>query len=98
MSLHLWGRMSSINVRKVVLCAQVLGLPLPRTDAGLTFGVVNTDGYRRLNPNGLVPLLDKVVRGRGQVFMTCTEENWPRELGGSHRKWGIESGALRPHG
>ena len=57
MSLHLWGRMSSINVRKVVLCAQVLGLPLPRTDAGLTFGVVNTDGYRRLNPNGLVPVL-----------------------------------------
>ncbi|QHE88214.1 glutathione S-transferase [Hydrogenophaga sp. BPS33] len=55
--LHLWGRLSSINVRKVVLCAQVLGLDLPRTDAGLAHGVVDTPGYRAQNPNGLVPLL-----------------------------------------
>lgn len=55
--LHLWGRLSSINVRKVVLCAQVLGLELPRTDAGLAHGVVNTPEYRANNPNGLVPLL-----------------------------------------
>ena len=55
--LHLWGRLSSINVRKVVLCAQVLGLDLPRTDAGLAFGVVDTPDYRANNPNGLVPLL-----------------------------------------
>mgnify|MGYP006147565503 CR=1 FL=1 len=55
--LHLWGRLSSINVRKVVLCAQVIGLELPRTDAGLTHGVVNTPEYRANNPNGLVPLL-----------------------------------------
>lgn len=54
---HLWGRLSSINVRKVVLCAQVLGIDLPRTDAGLTHGVVNTPDYRANNPNGLVPLL-----------------------------------------
>lgn len=55
--LHLWGRLSSINVRKVVLCAQVLGIELPRTDAGLAYGVVNTPDYRASNPNGLVPLL-----------------------------------------
>ena len=55
--LHLWGRLSSINVRKVVLCAQVLGITLPRTDAGLAFGVVDTPDYRASNPNGLVPLL-----------------------------------------
>jgi glutathione S-transferase len=55
--LHLWGRLSSINVRKVVLCAQVLGLDLPRSDAGMAFGVVDTPEYRALNPNGLVPLL-----------------------------------------
>lgn len=57
MSLHLWGRLSSINVRKVVLCAQWLGLDLPRTDAGMAFGVVDTPAYRALNPNGLVPVL-----------------------------------------
>jgi glutathione S-transferase len=55
--LHLWGRLSSINVRKVVLCAQVLGIELPRTDAGLAYGVVDTPDYRAANPNGLVPLL-----------------------------------------
>ena len=55
--LQLWGRLSSINVRKVVLCAQVLGLDLPRTDAGLAFGVVDTPDFRANNPNGLVPLL-----------------------------------------
>lgn len=54
---HLWGRLSSINVRKVVLCAQVLGLELPRTDAGMAYGVVDTPDYRARNPNGLVPLL-----------------------------------------
>lgn len=55
--LHLWGRLSSINVRKVVLCAQWLGIDLPRTDAGLAHGVVDTPAYRAMNPNGLVPLL-----------------------------------------
>ncbi len=55
--LHLWGRLSSINVRKVVLCAQVLGLELPRSDAGMAYGVVDTPDYRERNPNGLIPLL-----------------------------------------
>jgi glutathione S-transferase len=55
--LQLWGRLSSINVRKVVLCAQVLGIELLRTDAGLAYGVVDTPDYRAHNPNGLVPLL-----------------------------------------
>ena len=56
--LRLWGRISSINVRKVVLCAQVLGLPFERIDAGLSYGVVNTPDYRGKNSNGLVPLLE----------------------------------------
>lgn len=56
--LRLWGRLSSINVRKVVLCAQVLGLEFERIDAGLAYGVVNTPDYRAKNPNGLVPLLE----------------------------------------
>lgn len=56
--LRIWGRLSSINVRKVVLCAQVLGLDCERIDAGLSYGVVNTPDYRTKNPNGLVPLLE----------------------------------------
>lgn len=56
--LKIWGRLSSINVRKVMLAAQWLQIPLVRTDAGHEFGVVDTPAYRALNPNGLVPLID----------------------------------------
>ena len=44
-SLRIWGRLSSINVRKVVLAAQWLGLPFERVDAGAAFGVVQTAEY-----------------------------------------------------
>ena len=56
--LRIWGRISSINVRKVVLCAQVLELDVDRIDAGMSHGVVNTPDYLAKNPNGLVPLLE----------------------------------------
>ena len=50
--LQIWGRLSSINVRKVVWCAQELGLEFQRTEAGGRFGVVQTPVYRALNPAG----------------------------------------------
>ncbi len=56
--LRLWGRMSSINVRKVVWAAQELGISLQRTDAGGQFGIVREARYLSLNPNGLVPLIE----------------------------------------
>ena len=56
--LQIWGRLSSINVRKVVWCAQELGLAFQRTDAGGRFGVVQTPAYRALNPNALVPAIE----------------------------------------
>jgi len=56
-TLHLWGRMSSINVRKAVWAAQEVGVPFGRTDAGMAFGVVGTPQYLAMNPNALVPTL-----------------------------------------
>ena len=56
--LHLWGRLSSLNVRKVVWVLQELGLPFQRTDAGAAFGLNNTPDYLAMNPNALVPLLE----------------------------------------
>ena len=56
--LHLWGRITSINVRKVVWTAQELNLPLQRTDAGGAFGLVREPQYLARNPNGLVPLIE----------------------------------------
>jgi len=56
--LKIWGRTTSSNVKKVLWCADELELPFERTDAGGTFGVVDTPEYRELNPNGLVPTID----------------------------------------
>jgi glutathione S-transferase len=56
--LKIWGRLTSINVRKVVWAARELGLPFERTDAGREFGIVRTPAYLARNPNGLVPLID----------------------------------------
>jgi DNA replication and repair protein RecF len=43
---------------------------------------------------GLLPLLERAHQARGQVFMTCTEENWPRELGRQLQRWRVEHGTL----
>ncbi len=79
--LRLWGRLSSINVRKVVLCAQVLELAIERIDAGLSHGVVDTPDYRRKNPNGLVPLLEDggftLWESNTIVRYLCARENSP---------------------
>jgi glutathione S-transferase len=56
-TLHIWGRISSINVRKVVLAAQWMGLDFKRTDAGLSYGLNKTPEYLRMNPNGQIPVL-----------------------------------------
>ena len=55
--LSIWGRISSINVRKVVWCAQELDLSFERTDAGGRFGGLQTAAFQSLNPNALIPLI-----------------------------------------
>jgi glutathione S-transferase len=55
--LTIHGRINSINVQKVVLACEEMKLPYVRHDAGGAFGIVNTPGYRAMNPNGLVPVL-----------------------------------------
>jgi DNA replication and repair protein RecF len=44
--------------------------------------------------SGFLPLLESARRSGGQVFMTCTEENWPRELGKGLQRWLITQGTL----
>ncbi len=70
--LNIWGRISSINVRKVVWCAQELGLDFQRTEAGGRFGIVQTPEYLQLNPNALVPAIDD---GEGDGRVTLWESN-----------------------
>ncbi len=57
MTLKLWGRISSINVRKPVLALQMLGVPFERVDAGQAYGIVDTPEYATLNPNAKIPTL-----------------------------------------
>jgi glutathione S-transferase len=56
--LKIWGRLSSINVRKAVLAAQWLRVPFERVDAGHEFGIVQTPEYLGKNPNGLIPVIE----------------------------------------
>jgi glutathione S-transferase len=56
--LVIWGRNNSINVQKVLWCAEELRVPYKRVDAGLAHGVVTTPEYRAMNPNGLVPTIE----------------------------------------
>lgn len=51
------------------------------------------DARRR---GGMIPLLEDVYHARSQVFMTCTEENWPRELGRRAHRWLVSQGGLVP--
>jgi glutathione S-transferase len=55
--LRVLGRLSSINVRKVMWTAAVLGLPVQREDWGAGFRSPMQPEFLALNPNGMVPVL-----------------------------------------
>ena len=57
--LRIWGRVNSVNVKKVLWAAEELGLRYERIDAGMQFGVVSTPEYRKMNPMALVPTIDE---------------------------------------
>jgi hypothetical protein len=42
----------------------------------------------------LLPVLEQARRTGGQVFMTATEKNWPREIGGELQQWEVKGGTL----
>ena len=44
--------------------------------------------------SGFLPLLEHARQTSGQVFMTATEENWPRELGKDLQRWEVKNGML----
>ena len=57
--LKIWGRLTSVNVQKVVWCADELGLEYERIEAGGKYGVVTTPQYLAMNPNALVPVIEE---------------------------------------
>ena len=83
--IKVWGRVNSVNVKKVLWALDELGLPYERFDAGLQHGVVNTPEYRMMNPNGLVPTVDE------DGFVIWESHTILRWLGDKYGK-----GVLRP--
>jgi glutathione S-transferase len=55
----IWGRADAPNVRKVLWCAEELGVDYRRLDLGGRFGGTDTPDYRAKNPNGLIPTLEE---------------------------------------
>ena len=43
---------------------------------------------------GFLPLLERTHHAQGQVFMTATEANWPREITREARRWTVRAGTL----
>jgi glutathione S-transferase len=56
--LKIWGRVNSVNVKKVLWAMEELGVKYERVDAGMEHGVVKTPEYQKMNPNSLVPTID----------------------------------------
>ncbi|MCC8447760.1 glutathione S-transferase family protein [Xanthomonas translucens] len=56
--LKIWGRHNSNNVRKVLWCAEEIGVAYASIEAGGAFGKTADPAYRALNPNGLVPAIE----------------------------------------
>ena len=56
--LKIWGRINSVNVKKALWAIEELKLPYERIDAGMAFGINKTPEYLKMNPMGLVPVID----------------------------------------
>ncbi len=92
--LKIWGRISSINVRKVVWAAQELGLAHERIDAGAAFGHTRSPHYLAKNPNAQIPLLEEgdfalwesnvIVR---YLFAAHAPQHYPADL---HQRFNAE--------
>lgn len=87
--LTLWGRLNSVNVQKVVWALEELSVPYARNEAGGPFGVVDTQAYRRLNPNGLVPVIEE------DGFVLWESNAIVRYLAAKHGAGGLWPGDLR---
>jgi glutathione S-transferase len=55
--IRIWGRKNSINVQKVMWTVGEIGLEHERIDAGGAFGRNKDPDFLKMNPNGLVPVL-----------------------------------------
>jgi len=88
MTLRILGRLSSVNVQKVVWCADELGLAYERMDVGGAFGGNDSADYLAKNPNGLIPVIEEdgfVLYESNAIVRYLTAKHsagrlWPEDL------------------
>ena len=81
------GRATSSNVQIAMWGAAEVGLPVERIDVGGAFGGTETEEFRAMNPNGLIPVLkdDNLVLFESAAILRYfgaqygTEEFWPSD-------------------
>jgi len=56
-TVEIWGRASSGNVQKVLWALEELGIEYHHIPAGGKYGVIDSDEFKALNPNQLVPTI-----------------------------------------
>ncbi|HEX2113452.1 MAG TPA: glutathione S-transferase family protein [Alphaproteobacteria bacterium] len=87
--MRIWGRRNSINVQKVMWTVGELGLKHERVDAGLQFGRNKEPDFLKMNPNGLVPVLqdDDLTLWESNVIVRylaaryADDAFWPKDPG-----------------
>jgi len=83
--IKIWGRKSSSNVQVVRWCLTELGLDYERVDAGHPYGVVDTQDYLKMNPNGLVPTMQE--DNHPPMFESCAIMRYLSNEYGSDSFW-----------
>jgi glutathione S-transferase len=73
--LRIWGRLSSVNVQKVVWCARELSLDHERIDVGGAFGGVDTPEFLAMNPNGMIPVIEDGLNDSADTRFVLWESN-----------------------
>ena len=89
--LKIWGRINSVNVKKAVWAIEELKLPYERIDAGMAFGINKTPEYLKMNPMGLVPVIDD------DGFILWESHAIARYLAAKHGKGSLAPSDPRTH-
>lgn len=91
--IRVWGRNTSSNVQMVMWALAEIGLPCDRVDVGGRFGGTDTDAYRAMNPNRLVPVLQD---GDLTLFESAAIVRYLGARYGSDRFWPADPAVRAP--
>ncbi|WP_187970123.1 glutathione S-transferase family protein [Aquibium microcysteis] len=91
--IKVWGRATSSNVQMVMWALAEIGLPCERVDVGGSFGGTDTEAYRAMNPNRLVPVLQD---GELTLFESAAIVRYLGARYGSDRFWPTDPAVRAP--